>query len=1204
MLPIVYTTRIDDIPILKDKSLDNLDLKDIENNIIRQSKPQFKQTEDLIKSECLDIDDITEHESIKSMSPIPDNLYYCKYIRGLLKVPRKRSYNPVLLCKNPDFNTRLRRLSAGFLSIKTNCKFLKTLKPLTIDLNKAFERELVNGTLYVPKDVDIIGTCSNVNTKNHTTLVPTAMHVQSLIDNSQPFSEDLYSSMIYKIPSKNKNILTEKESNNITLLQYNSATTQVEKEISFDESEKINKVVKQAPNMSAINSSTVDSVLVNYLNNLNKSSTDQNITDTKINHDPITSNDDRLLPENNDTKDVALGPSIVSDDVFNKQYKSDNQALIECNNDHLNNLIKKSTEENITDKQTIDNPMTSNDNELVAQIPDNNCINDTIMALAPSTVSDDVHNKQFMGDNHGPIECNNDNNQKNIISNDVEHQFGDVTIASEATVITESSTKKQDTQPMVTVNKGKKEKDKLKGSSKRLKATNTSTPWYVHVPKKINFLEEDRLLTECSLKRMLAALNAIECELPKKKQMPQLNSKSKPKKNKTRPRAKPKQNSTYESKEFFCCWTKMVNSKSECQKNNLGIHPCGTDFSKCICCCKYSYKEANRGKNIQTTLDKGETTSSVNTESKVGDINDITTIENMPSPKIRVWAGYLPTSTENLNASETINIIDDCDSNITSSENNINAVINNIIGNVAIESNNGIISIDGSIYNNCSPNYATLVKKPPQLNANPEINTTCTTFNSSYLQNTQSIESIDSGTNLFIMKPITTEKNPIKLSENKILLTTANLDNFESKKSSPSNLNAVENKEQAPGINIDVNLKPSSNEAVTYNFNVTNNSDVSLTPIVQENLLPNNINNETNLISDIVFDINNSDLTDAAVVTSNKKCDLESENSTNANETQNEVGATIECLPATVENNKKSILSDLMEMAGISAADTTYDNAIIEPAQTVNVTDPTTMLNVPTLSPVTTLSELKWAVLHKAKFYSLNTKTGGLASIAIEIVKKCNNAAIVVSDDDDEHNYVKKNQKNFKRVYLKKCKELPVMSSKPCILKRRLFANSVSNKRPKTRSSDNNVIDLDSSDDEKSKTVRMNLRPKPRHTITKIIKHNENLGNASSDGNYFEISLKENNVIAKEIPEYNESAQITLNPKRVRESPMAEQTKNAESDVSSDDEPLSKKVRVKTPVLINIELDPSTDQQLEPEVGVDVIQPPEVEDEEDFILGV
>ncbi|VVC86394.1 unnamed protein product, partial [Leptidea sinapis] len=67
----------------------------------------------------------------------------------LLKKPRVSSYNPIQLCKNPDFNTRLKRLSAGFLSYELNRKYLMECKPMTIDLHREFEPMLFNNTLYL-----------------------------------------------------------------------------------------------------------------------------------------------------------------------------------------------------------------------------------------------------------------------------------------------------------------------------------------------------------------------------------------------------------------------------------------------------------------------------------------------------------------------------------------------------------------------------------------------------------------------------------------------------------------------------------------------------------------------------------------------------------------------------------------------------------------------------------------------------------------------------------------------------------------------------------------------------------------------------------------------------------------------------------------------------------------------------------------------
>lgn len=104
----------------------------------------------------------------------------------LLQKPRSRRYNPIQLCKNPDFNTRLKRLSVGFFSSPRNRVLIKSCKPLTIDLSKAFESKLISGTLYLkPADNTVTTEIIDDSESHSVSVVPSAMPAQSLIDNSK-----------------------------------------------------------------------------------------------------------------------------------------------------------------------------------------------------------------------------------------------------------------------------------------------------------------------------------------------------------------------------------------------------------------------------------------------------------------------------------------------------------------------------------------------------------------------------------------------------------------------------------------------------------------------------------------------------------------------------------------------------------------------------------------------------------------------------------------------------------------------------------------------------------------------------------------------------------------------------------------------------------------------------------------------------------
>ncbi|XP_047506229.1 uncharacterized protein LOC125050425 isoform X1 [Pieris napi] len=68
---------------------------------------------------------------------------------NMFKKPHVQNYNPIQLCKNPDFNTRLKRLTAGFLSYEKNREYLKRCHPVTIDLHKTFELNLIDNIMYL-----------------------------------------------------------------------------------------------------------------------------------------------------------------------------------------------------------------------------------------------------------------------------------------------------------------------------------------------------------------------------------------------------------------------------------------------------------------------------------------------------------------------------------------------------------------------------------------------------------------------------------------------------------------------------------------------------------------------------------------------------------------------------------------------------------------------------------------------------------------------------------------------------------------------------------------------------------------------------------------------------------------------------------------------------------------------------------------------
>ncbi|XP_061724182.1 uncharacterized protein LOC133530303 [Cydia pomonella] len=194
MYPVVYTTKLDQMKTFKNKEIDSVEGVDNIEMAVIESKPVSNKSLDIkIKEESVittagdtaDSDDlftnreITDDEDSEEDIIVPKNSY-------MLKKPRTRTYDPIKLCKNPDFNTKLKRLTIGFLSSTRNRQLLNACIPMTIDLSKAFESKLVNGTLYLkPSDTAPIVEKQEVLEKQASSIVPTAMSVQSLIDNSK-----------------------------------------------------------------------------------------------------------------------------------------------------------------------------------------------------------------------------------------------------------------------------------------------------------------------------------------------------------------------------------------------------------------------------------------------------------------------------------------------------------------------------------------------------------------------------------------------------------------------------------------------------------------------------------------------------------------------------------------------------------------------------------------------------------------------------------------------------------------------------------------------------------------------------------------------------------------------------------------------------------------------------------------------------------
>ncbi|KAG6457804.1 hypothetical protein O3G_MSEX010503 [Manduca sexta] len=163
--PVVYTKKLNDMCILKNKDVNTINVKTLLNKIILESKPISDRSVDAEKKRI-------ERQRISPSS-------------YMLQKPKNRKYNPIQLCKNPDFNTRLKRLTAGFLSSWQNRTLLKACKPLTIDLTKAFESKLINNTIYLKKpDNNRIIEIDEDEIKT-TSVMPSIIPIQTLIDSTR-----------------------------------------------------------------------------------------------------------------------------------------------------------------------------------------------------------------------------------------------------------------------------------------------------------------------------------------------------------------------------------------------------------------------------------------------------------------------------------------------------------------------------------------------------------------------------------------------------------------------------------------------------------------------------------------------------------------------------------------------------------------------------------------------------------------------------------------------------------------------------------------------------------------------------------------------------------------------------------------------------------------------------------------------------------
>ncbi|XP_068624893.1 uncharacterized protein [Battus philenor] len=176
MCAVTYTKKLDQMNIFKGKSFNFVKGDHIIECALRESKPILNN----IVTEDLNIDQSYDDSNSFEIPRV-------SYTSWLLQKPKSRKYNPIQLCKNPDFNTRLKRITVGFFTSERNRRLFSACKPVTIDIHKGFERKLVNNTLYLKSSNTPV---SKLEKKGDTcestvSVLPSAIPVQSLIDSSK-----------------------------------------------------------------------------------------------------------------------------------------------------------------------------------------------------------------------------------------------------------------------------------------------------------------------------------------------------------------------------------------------------------------------------------------------------------------------------------------------------------------------------------------------------------------------------------------------------------------------------------------------------------------------------------------------------------------------------------------------------------------------------------------------------------------------------------------------------------------------------------------------------------------------------------------------------------------------------------------------------------------------------------------------------------
>ncbi|XP_022125873.2 uncharacterized protein LOC111000649 isoform X2 [Pieris rapae] len=281
---------------------EEIDSSCLEDNLlsaVRNSKEvNIVKTKYPLNEDTSTINDSEHHSNQNQISSDEDDepLLFIKnrvdIQNNMFKKPHVKNYNPIQLCKNPDFNTRLKRLTAGFLSYEKNREFLKRCHPVTIDLDKKFELNLIDNIMYFNE--------STVNINK-----PSIETQASEIKGGQPNTNTTQASIEVEESTKNHNV-----SNVITS---HSTPCERNKVIHLPDITEIRRVNKNlvtaevAPLQTAINTPSEGKPINESFSNLiNEDIFTATSTITSSNLDKqVCDNDTIIVEETNTSNEVA-----------------------------------------------------------------------------------------------------------------------------------------------------------------------------------------------------------------------------------------------------------------------------------------------------------------------------------------------------------------------------------------------------------------------------------------------------------------------------------------------------------------------------------------------------------------------------------------------------------------------------------------------------------------------------------------------------------------------------------------------------------------------------------------------------------------------------------------------------------------------------------------------------------------------------------